>query len=140
MATKTKKPVKKSKLAPLNVKLQEKPVKKGEVLTVHVNGDYPTRYNEASALAKQAAQLMSELKPLILPHALSHIYSCNAEKPWEPITSVAFQDDNDNVLRVSNTAKYPELDATAVEELSSEKGRVDAERQRLRRQNGGHPV
>ena len=109
--------VPKNTLAPLRVKTLEKPIRTGEVLTIPVEGDYPTRYNEASSIGKVAADLMKDLKPLMLPDAAAHIFVQNSDKPWEPITSVAFQDDAGNVTRISFTAKYADTTAAIAEEL-----------------------
>jgi hypothetical protein len=118
MATKPKKSATpKPTLASIRVKTLEKPVKTGDVLTVLVEGDYPSRFNEASAIAKAADLLMKELKPAMLPDAVARIAEQNSEKPWEPIVSVAFQDDNDNVVRISSTSKYGETTAEVVEAL-----------------------
>lgn len=105
------------KLDPIKAKLLEAPVKTGEVLTIYVEGDYPTRYNEASAICKSAEKLMADLKPYMSPDALSKIFEHNAEKPFEPISSVAFQDENGNVTRISFTGKYGDLTAQEAEEL-----------------------
>lgn len=106
-----------AKLAPIRVKLLEKPVKAGEVMTVAVEGDYCSRYNEASAIAKAAGDLMTDLKPSMLPDALVRIFENNTKTPFELINSVAFRDEQDNVTRVSFTAKYSDTTAQEVEEL-----------------------
>jgi hypothetical protein len=117
MATKKQPADTSKKLAPIRVKLLEKPVKAGEVLTVAVEGDYCSRYNEASAIAKAAGELMTELKPSMLPDALVRIFENNTEKPFELINSVAFRDEQDNVTRISFTAKYGDTTAKEVEDL-----------------------
>lgn len=106
-----------AKLAPIRVKLLAKPVKAGDVMTVQTEGDYCSRYNEASAIGKAAEALMGDLKPSMLPQALNHIFENNTDKPFELINSVAFRDEQDNVTRVSFTAKYSDTTAEQVEEL-----------------------
>lgn len=115
MAKKTAAP--KTTLTPLRVKTLEKPVQKGEVLTVMVEDDYPTRFNEASSIMKAAEQLMKDLKPAMMPLALTNVFDQNSEKPWEPIASVAFQDPNANVTRISFTSKYADTTAEIAEGL-----------------------
>lgn len=107
----------KNTLAPLRVKTLAKPVKTGDVLTVLVEDDYPSRYNEASSIGKAADQLMKDLKPAMSPDAVARIFDQNSEKPWEPIASVAFQDDKDNVVRISFTSKYTDTTAEIAEAL-----------------------
>lgn len=107
----------KHQLAPLSVKANQKPVKTGEVVKLLVDGDYPTRYNEASAIAKDAEQLMEELKPVMSPDAISELFLHNEQTPWEPIKSVSLQDDEHNVTRISFTAKYKEVDVIRAEAL-----------------------
>jgi hypothetical protein len=107
----------KSTLEPLHVKLSEKPVKNGDVVTVLVDDDYPTRYNTASSIAKQAGKLMDEMKPAMIPDALARIMQVNGVHPWEPVASVAYQDPNGNVTRVSFTNKYKEVPAQVAEAL-----------------------
>lgn len=116
MATKkSTAPVK--KLDPIRVNLIEKPVKTGEVLTVIVEDDYPSRYNEASAIGKAADALMKELKPSMEPDAVARVFEQNSEKPFEPINSVSFQDGDGNVTRVSFTGKYADSTAKEMEDL-----------------------
>jgi len=107
----------KNTLAPLRVKTLEKPVKTGDVLTVLIENDYPSQYNEASSIMKKAEKLMKDLKPAMLPYAITNVFEQNSSKPWEPITSVAFQDDNANVTQISFTSKYADTTAQIAEAL-----------------------
>lgn len=117
MATKKPTDSKKNILAPLKIKTVEKPVKTGDVVTINVEGDYASRYNEASAICKGAEALMKELKPAMLPLAVSEIFTQNTTNPNEPIVSVAFRDEKDNVLRISLVNKFGNLTVPAVEAL-----------------------
>lgn len=107
----------KNVLEPLTVKSVAQPVKKGDLPTLLVNGDYPSRYNEASAIKKAAEEFMSELRPILLPDAIAEIYRHNSERPWEPISSVKLQDENENVTRVTFTSKYSDITASVAEAL-----------------------
>ena len=114
----TKKPtVKKHELLPLKVKSVEKALKKGDIPTVLVEGDYPTRYNEAAAIVKEAEALMVDLKPILLPDAMSELYRHNSDKPWDPISSVKLQDDAKEVVRVTFVNKYSSTAPVAAEAL-----------------------
>jgi len=105
------------KLEPLHVVLESKPLKKGDVVTIQVGDDYPTRYNTASSIAKQAAELMGSLKSAILPDALERFLDINGTNPFEPVSSIAYQDPDGNVLRVSFPIKYKEVPVEALEKL-----------------------
>jgi len=117
MATKKTTESKKNILAPLKIKALEKPLKTGDVVTINVEGDYPSKYNEASAIAKGAEKIMKDYKPAMLPLAVDEIFTQNTTNPNEPIVSVAFRDEKDNVLRISMTSKYGDVTAEAVQEL-----------------------
>lgn len=112
-----KKTAPKNVLEPLHVKLSEKPVKTGDVMKVLVSDNYPTRYNTASSISKQADKLMSEMKPAMAPDAVKRLIAENVVHPWEPIASVAYQDPEGNVTRVSFTSKYKEVPAKIAEDL-----------------------
>lgn len=112
---KTKETPTKNQLIPLRVKTVSKPVKKGDLPVLTVEGDYPSRYNEASAIKKAAEGLMDELRPLLLPDAIAEIYRHNNERPWDAISSVKLQDDDESVLRVTFMAKYSVVGASVAE-------------------------
>ena len=84
---------------------------------IEVEGDYPSRYNEAKAVFDEAEGLMKELRPLMLPDALHELFRHNSDKPWDPIKSVKLQDENKNVTRITWLAKYKQLAASVVETL-----------------------
>lgn len=117
MATKKTTKSDKNILTPLKIKALEKPLKTGDVVTIQVEGDYCTRYNEASAIIKGAEEIQVDLKPAMLPLAVDEIFTQNTVNPNEPIISVAFRDEDDNVTRISMTNKYGALTAEAVEAL-----------------------
>jgi hypothetical protein len=104
-------------LDPLKVKAVEQAIKPGDIPIIRVAGDYPTRYNDAAAVVKDAEQYMKDLKPIMQPDALAEIFRHNSDKPWDPIASVKFQDDADSVLMVSFTAKYSPTTAAVAEAL-----------------------
>lgn len=106
-----------NKLTPLRVKATPKPVKTGDVIHLHVEGDYPTRYNEASAIVKEANELMKDFKPIMLPQAQEEVFRHNCERPWETVSSVALRDDNDNILRVSFLNKFSDVPIIQAEVL-----------------------
>lgn len=116
---KTAKPSKKTpkKLLPLTVAVDSKPERKGDVVTVQVAGDYCSRYNEASAIAKQATEIMKRLKPAMEPEFIARVCHENTEHPWQPITSIAFEDEEHNVTRLSFTSKYGQVEPAVVEAL-----------------------
>lgn len=122
MATKTTKKngTPKNVLAPLKVKSIEKAVKKGDIPTIKVEGDYPSRYNEAAAVKKDAEGLMTDLKPIMLPDALAELFRHNSERPWDAISSVKLQDDAEEVTRITFSAKYSAVAAAMAEALFGE--------------------
>jgi hypothetical protein len=122
MATKTTKKngTPKNVLAPIKVKSIQKAVKKGDIPTIIVEGDYPTRYNEAAAVMKEAEELMKDLKPVMLPDALAELFRHNSERPWDAISSVKLQDDAEEVTRVTFTSKYSAVAPAMAEALFGE--------------------
>jgi len=104
-------------LAPLKVKSIERAVKKGDIPTILVEGDYPTRYNEAAAVKKAAEALMDDLKPVMLPDALAELFRHNSERPWDALASVKLQDDAQEVTCVTFTAKYSAVAPAMAEAL-----------------------
>lgn len=125
MATKKTTDSKKNILAPLKIKALEKPLKTGDVVTLNVEGDYPSRYNEASAISKGAEEIMKDLKPAMMPLAIDEVFTQNTVNPNEPIISVAFRDEKDNVTRISMTGKYGDLTAEGVEALFKDMKKKD---------------
>ena len=116
------KPTKKSSapklvLTPIKVKAITQAQKTGDIPVIQVEGDYPTRYNEAKAVYDEAEGFMKELKPLMLPDALTELFRHNSTRPWDPIKSVKLEDDNKNVTRITWVAKYKQVAATVVEAL-----------------------
>jgi hypothetical protein len=109
----TPKPV----LEPLRVRSIVKPLKKGEMPILLIQGDYATRYNEASAIKKKAEELMTDMKPIMLPDALEEICRHNVERPWDAIASVKLQDELDGVTRITSSSKYSATTPAIVEEL-----------------------
>jgi hypothetical protein len=119
-ATKKSNGAKKNELAPLKVKAVEKAAKKGDIPTIMVEGDYPTRYNEAAAVKKDAEGLMADMKPVMLPDAMAELYRHNAEKPWDAISSVKLQDDSGEVTRITFSSKYSAVAPAMAEALFGE--------------------
>jgi hypothetical protein len=109
-----------NKLAPLKIKLDEKPRQTGDVIILPVEGDYSTQYNEASAIAASAELLMKDLKERMLPEAMAQLFDSNTLTPWEPSTSVALVDEKGGMTRVSFTKKYADIDAHQAEALFDE--------------------
>jgi hypothetical protein len=97
-----------------------KAMKKGDIPTILVDGDYPTRYNEAAAVMKDAEELMKDLKPVMLPDALAELFRHNSERPWDAISSVKLQDDAEEVTRVTFTSKYSTVAPAIAEALFGE--------------------
>lgn len=112
-----KKEKKKNELAPLRLKVSEKPQRYGDVVTLVVEGDYPKRFNEAAAIVEEAKTLMEHLRERMLPDALAEIFQTNVTNPHTPIASVALKDEEGNSTRVSFTKKYSDIPVEAVEAL-----------------------
>ncbi|MBV5345421.1 MAG: hypothetical protein JZU63_07775 [Rhodoferax sp.] len=129
MATKTKKSeAPKNVLAPLRIASIQKALKKGDIPTILVEGDYPSRYNEAAAIKKSAEELMIDLKPVMLPSALAELFRNNADRPWDAISSVKLQDAAQEVTRVTFMNKYSNTTAPVVEALFGEIKKKDGKR------------
>lgn len=104
---KTKAPVApKPKLDPLKVKFIIAPSKKGELPTLLVEGDYPSRFNEAAAIKKKAEELMDDMRPIMLPDAMAELYRHNEDRPWDPISSVKLKDGSESVTRITFINRY----------------------------------
>lgn len=117
----TKKSAKpKNVLTPLRVKTVVHAVKPNDIPVVFIEDDYTTRYNEASAIQKDAEQLMKDLKPVMLPDALNEIFRHNCANPFTTIASVKLQDPANEVTRVSFTSKYNTIEAKSVQALFAE--------------------
>jgi hypothetical protein len=127
---KVKKP--KHVLAPLAIKSINRPAEKGTIPTLLVDGNYPTRYNEAVAAKKAAEELLGLLRPIMQPDAVSEICRHNAEKPWDAIASVRLEDEQHSTTLVSWTSAYAVLDEAGI------KAAEDLFR-RIRKQDGHVP-
>jgi hypothetical protein len=119
---------KKNILEPLRIKTVQAPVKKGDIPLIHIENDYPTRYNEASAILKDAEQLMKDLKPIMLPDALAVLYQHNSNKPWDPIASVKLQDDSGEATRITFSSAYNTTTVVAVELLFGQIKKKDGQK------------
>jgi hypothetical protein len=104
-------------LIPLKVKSVQPSQNKGEIPVIRIEGDAVSRYNEASAVEKEAKALMEDLKPLMRPDAMAVIYRHNNDRPWDPLASVKLQDDKDEILRVTFANKYPGVAPAVAEAL-----------------------
>jgi len=107
----------KHQLTPLKVKGVQKPVKKGDIPTVLVEGDYPSQYNEAKAVFDQAEGLMKELRPVMEPDALAELFRHNSERPWDMLKSVKLQDEKGEVTRITLVSKYSPVNAQIAQVL-----------------------